>query len=200
MNTPPDTPNDRLADASWRRRNSAWLWAVGLGFGLFSFIGFIVVARRVQNRTFTRAAIGATAASGLVWAAALLMPEDADGTTAGGSLIMLIWAAMIGFGFWLNRDYLTWRASHEIDANAWYREEISTDDPARLGPSGLMVNINTATITDLIIDSGLSEDAATRLLNTRDSRGGLHSLEEITTYAGLLPHELDLVRRSVTFG
>lgn len=101
-----------------RRRKSRWLWWVWLGAGFLSFIGFVVVAFRVQNQKFRRAAMIATVSCALAWGVYLIWPpvdttgqsagdanSDSLAGTNGGWVVMAVWVGLIAYGHFLNRDY-----------------------------------------------------------------------------------------------
>lgn len=136
-NTSP-SPENLLADRSWRLRHSAWLLAPLLGCGMLSFVGFLYVAIRVQTKKFWIAATVGCVGSAAVWiimalAGDLEEPSQAAGTADGASttsdlgvgVAMAAWAGLLVYAVVLNRDYLRWRAAGS-ESNAWYNQPVGT--------------------------------------------------------------------------
>lgn len=132
MNFTTDNPSELLADKDWRRKNSRWRWWVFLGFGGLGFIGFFIVAFRVQTKKFWTAAFVAGVGSAAAWVVSGLN-EQAGGTTtttaassgAASSLVsgvlIAIWGAQVVYALFLNRDYLRWKADSR---NEWYNQSV----------------------------------------------------------------------------
>lgn len=123
MNYATDIATQRLSSRSWRVRHSAWLLAPILGFGIFSFVGFLYCAVRVRNRKWWRVAAITGGLSAVLWALAFGWTDDNGETTDGvATLTILIWIGFMIWGAILNRDYLRWRAG-QTGANAWYNQQ-----------------------------------------------------------------------------
>lgn len=102
-----------------QKRRSRWLWWVYLGAGLMSCIGFIVVAVKVRNRRFVRAAVVSVIACIMSFVIYDLWPPDevkpsagvesstdATATFSNGMWIVTgIWIWLIVYGHVLNHDY-----------------------------------------------------------------------------------------------
>ncbi|KRA37930.1 MULTISPECIES: hypothetical protein [unclassified Nocardioides] len=100
-------------------KRSRWLWWVYLGCGMMSFIGFVVVAVKVQNRKFAIGAGVSIVACLSGFAAYQLFPSDVTTSTnastetsgdlsshgAGVWIIMAIWIGLIVYGHVLDHDY-----------------------------------------------------------------------------------------------
>lgn len=110
-----------LASRKWRIRHSAWLLAPILGFGIFSFVGFLYVALRVRNRKFWIACIVGCIGSAMVVISPSIWNERNGNSSEGGGVIMAVWVGLVVFAVILNRDYLRWRANR-TEANAWYNQ------------------------------------------------------------------------------
>jgi hypothetical protein len=98
---------------AWKVRHSAWLLAVALGFGSFSCIGFIYCAVRVRSTAWKRRAVVVTTLS-LVGLVLLLSPVE-HVQDVGGGYAAILWLVLIGYGLFVNRDYLQWRSAQEPD-------------------------------------------------------------------------------------
>jgi hypothetical protein len=130
-------PANPLADKSWRLRHSAWLLAPILGCGMLSFVGFIYVAIRVQNKKFWIAAAIGSLGSATIWTVLALtgdLEESSDTASKaaestesmsdlGVGVVMAVWAALLVYAFILNRDYLRWRAGL-FESRAWYNQPV----------------------------------------------------------------------------
>lgn len=143
------SPANLLADKSWRRRHSAWLLAPILGCGMLSFVGFLYVAVRVQSKKFWIAATISCVGSAVPWIVLSLSGDlESTGTAdkaaastesmsdLGASVVIACWAALLVYGFVLNRDYLRWRAGMS-ESNAWYNQS-----------SGSAANVQNAGYTE----------------------------------------------------
>jgi len=80
------------------RKKSYWFWWVCLGVGILSFIGFIVIAFRIQTRRFVVAAVVALAAGAAAFAAAELDPTFNAADTASSDATGV---GDLGIGFWV---------------------------------------------------------------------------------------------------
>lgn len=213
------SPDQLLAQSSWRRRNSVWILGVAVGFGVLSFIAFIVVAARVKSKRMWRAA----AISGAAGAVAMVVssatnPDSSEATETsgiGGTITLVIWIGLIIYAFTLNREYLTWKAHQEnggvLGVNEPHYPQYQPKLPpyqapraqpftqyAQPLPNMPLVGLNHATITDLAV-TGLGEETAARILLARDLNGGFTNLDEVVAHTTLAPHEVEVLRTSVTF-
>lgn len=107
----PDTNSIATRTLAWKVRHSAWLLAVTLGVGSFSCIGFIYCAVRVRSTAWKHRAIVVTTLS-LVALALLLTPVEPM-QEVGGGYAAILWLVLIGYGLFVNRDYLQWRSDQE---------------------------------------------------------------------------------------
>lgn len=121
---------DVLGDRSWRRRHSAWLLAPVLGFGLFSFVGFVYCAIRVKERKWVVLAVVAVVLTVLGWIF-ISAWTDANGqaSTAAITYLLELWLVSVIFACLVNRDYLNWRAT--VATSSTY----GTTLPARHNPA-----------------------------------------------------------------
>jgi hypothetical protein len=107
-----------MAGPERQKRQSRWLWWVYLGWGMFSWVGFTIVAVKVQTRRFVRAAVVSfvlcvtALAAAVIWPSAEELNEntnpDATGdlsTLNGGWVVVAVWIGLIVYGHVLNRDY-----------------------------------------------------------------------------------------------
>lgn len=116
-----------LASGKWRVRHSAWLLAVIFGLGFFSFVGFVYCAVRVQSRKWWAIASLSSVLTLALWVM-VFSSEKVDGKTqvsdAAAAYYLLVWVGSIAAGFWLNRDYLRWRAGQTAQS-AWYNQGVA---------------------------------------------------------------------------
>ena len=111
------------------------MWWVWLGMGLLSFIGFVVVALRVQNQKFRRAAVIASVSCAIAIGAYLIWPpveatsestsaeasSDSLAGTNGIWVVMAVWVGLIAYGHYLDRDYKKFlRAEDEQIELQWH--------------------------------------------------------------------------------
>jgi hypothetical protein len=105
---------DLLSNRSWRRRHSLWLLAPVLGFGLFSFVGFVYCAIRVRERKWTVLAAVSIALTVVGWTLVSTWTTSAgDATAAASAFVLGMWLTSIIFAVLINRDYLAWRACQQ---------------------------------------------------------------------------------------
>ena len=107
----PDANSIATRTLAWKVRHSAWLLAVALGVGSFSCIGFIYCAVRVRSTAWKRRAIVVTTLS-LVGLVLLLTPVEPM-QEVGAGYAAILWLVLIGYGLFVNRDYLQWRSAQE---------------------------------------------------------------------------------------
>lgn len=62
-----------------------------------------------------------------------------------------------------------------------------------------MVNINTASATELVAALGIDQKLADHVIRARHTRGGFRDLDDLAVGAGLQPHHLIRFRHRVTF-
>lgn len=106
-----DTASFAARSLAWKVRHSAWLLAVALGVGSFSCIGFIYCAVRVRSTAWKRRAFVTTAFS-LLGLVLLLTPVELM-QEVGAGYAAVLWLVLIGYGLFVNRDYLRWRSAQE---------------------------------------------------------------------------------------
>lgn len=107
----PDTSPVAARTLGWKVRHSAWLLAVALGVGSFSCIGFIYCAVRVRSTAWKRRAVVVTTSS-LVGLVLLLSPAETM-QDVGAGYAGILWLVLIGYGLFVNSDYLRWRSAQE---------------------------------------------------------------------------------------
>ena len=107
----PDTNSIATRTLAWKVRHSAWLLAVALGVGSFSCIGYIYCAVRVRSTAWKRRAVVVTALSlvGLILLSTPVEPVQ----EFGAGYAAILWLVLIGYGLFVNRDYLRWRSTQE---------------------------------------------------------------------------------------
>ncbi|PYY32775.1 helix-hairpin-helix domain-containing protein [Curtobacterium sp. MCBD17_030] len=121
MNSNNADPQALLASRGWRLRHSLWLLAPILGFGIFSFVGFLYIAIRVRSRKFWIVAAAASAGGVLIWVL-LGNPDSEKGSGSDnvlGAVLFGVWAASVALGCIINRDYLRWRAT----SRGWWTQQ-----------------------------------------------------------------------------
>ncbi|WP_160292480.1 helix-hairpin-helix domain-containing protein [Arthrobacter sp. SPG23] len=123
-----------LANRKWRIRHSAWLLAPILGFGVFSFVGFLYVALRVRNRKFWIACIVACLGATVMVIANSIWNTRNGSSSAGGAVTMIVYVGLVVFAIVLNRDYLRWRANR-TEANAWYNQSEASGVQGPMAPA-----------------------------------------------------------------
>jgi hypothetical protein len=113
------------------KQRSRWLWWVYLGCGMGSCIGFIIVAVKVQNRKFVRAAVVSVVSCIVGFVSYEIWPpvEEASQTTRSGSstdvatftnsmwIITAIWIGLIVYGHILDRDYKKFLRAQDDENN-----------------------------------------------------------------------------------
>lgn len=72
-------------------------------------------------------------------------------------------------------------------------------EPAPYVPEELRVAVNHATVTEVIMASGVSEQTAVRILAARDAHGGLRDHEHTVRVAGLTPQEARAVQHTLSY-
>ena len=117
------------------KQRSRWLWWVVLGFGSFSFIGFLIAAWKVRTPKFVRAAVIACVACGTGLASYSIWPpvEVAGPKTSSGVsdevitsgngvwIVVAIWLGLIAYGLFLDGDYkLLLRAQDDEKNLHWH--------------------------------------------------------------------------------
>ena len=80
------------------KKKSYWFWWVCLGLGIASFVGFIILAFKIQTRKFVVAAVVAIAASAAAFAAVELDPTFDTATSDSSDTTGV---SDVGFGFWV---------------------------------------------------------------------------------------------------
>lgn len=101
----------RIASRRWRVRHSLWILAPVLGFGFFSFVGFVYCAARVRTRAWTVTAVATALLTVLGYILMGTWTNRAGDPTEAATVYMIdLWLASIVFAFVVNRDYLAWRA------------------------------------------------------------------------------------------
>lgn len=147
-------PDEKLANRSWRFRHSAWLLAPILGFGWFSFVGFLYIAVRMKQKRWWLLALAYTVASTI---SMVLMEVSPD---VGAMVTLVIWIVSIVHGVVVNRDYLRWR-SLKGPQNAWYTHSTAPSAPATPSPAQQASNGVLGVHTDQYY--GTPQSAAPRL-------------------------------------
>jgi len=121
----------RLARRGWRIRHSAWLLAPILGFGLFSWIGFVYVAARTRRVAWwITAAVYTDAGVTAMVLISISTGQQDPRLDIGVTLLLIGWLGGTLHAIFLNRDYLRWRATRADEP--WYAQE----DARSLQPTG----------------------------------------------------------------
>lgn len=129
-----------------RQRRSRWLWWVYLGAGLLSWVGFVIVAVKMQNRRFTRAAViailgaAASAVADRIWRSAddvgaKAGPQGATETTVGTWIVLAIWAGLIVYGHVLNREYKEFLRKEDAAEISRWRAATAPVPPPYISPT-----------------------------------------------------------------
>ncbi len=136
-----------------QKRQSRWLWWVYLGWGMFSWVGFTIVALKVQTRRFVSAAVVSFVLCVTALAAAVIWPPaeelnentnpDASGdpsTLNGGWVVLAVWIGLVVYGHFLNQDYKEFlRDKDDQDDRRWHSGK--TQAPGYGAPSARPVDV-----------------------------------------------------------
>ena len=112
-----NTPESRLGSRTWRLWHSKWMVPVVFGWGLFSFVGFLYTGIRVRNLKFWTAAAVGCAGSAAAWIAPFQLG------LMSVPVIFGLWAGLVTYSGFLNRDYLRWRAG-QTQETIWYNQPV----------------------------------------------------------------------------
>ncbi|MCL2849803.1 MAG: hypothetical protein FWE61_07140, partial [Micrococcales bacterium] len=111
------TAESRLGSRTWRLWHSKWMVPVVFGWGLFSFVGFVYTGTRVRNLKFGTAAAVGCAGSAAAWIAPFQLG------LLGVPVVLGVWAGLVTYAGFLNRDYLRWRAG-QTHQTVWYNQPV----------------------------------------------------------------------------
>lgn len=217
-----------LSDKNWRRRNSLWLLWVIAGIGMFSFIGFLVVANRIRTRRWWIIALSVSVVTVLVWTVNVLTEDPTTGelSDTAGAITMVAWFGMIAAGTYLNREYLRWKSSGQ-SVKSWYQEPLVSADPTVLSapPTGenpapvfgieasdyysavpssapvgrTTVDLNSATEAELQSAMNLSPAVTSRIVAAREQQGVYQDVDDLARRVDLQPHEFVRIRDRAVF-
>lgn len=120
------TPEEKLCSRWWRIRHSSWILFSILSAGLFTSVGFIIIAAKSKKRHLIIASVG----WGIFTIALLTSFSMIDSGTKENpvkSLASDVQSAVVFFGwiggmvhsFVVNRSWLKWRAGH-VKGMPWY--------------------------------------------------------------------------------
>lgn len=85
----------------------------------------------------------------------------------------------------------------ESNVNSSDQERLSGVNSGSAGCSGL-ININTATVSELITLDGIGESRAKAIIEYREANGGFKSVDELTKVSGIGEKTLEKNRAKVT--
>ncbi|MNP50961.1 Helix-hairpin-helix motif protein [compost metagenome] len=71
--------------------------------------------------------------------------------------------------------------------------------PKQADPNSKVVDVNTATLEELVEVLGIETIGAKRIIQQRDVVGGFKSVEQIGELLGLKPHHVEKLRQLATF-
>jgi competence protein ComEA len=119
-------------------------------------------------------------------------------STPERGLILLIAAALLASGVIL---YAT--RERPTSVSVWRGEPIVVEDALVVRPTFLdsrKVDLNTATIEELVRLSGIGEVLAGRIVAHREAHGWFSSIDELTDVSGIGPATVEAIRDRVTIG
>jgi DNA uptake protein ComE-like DNA-binding protein len=223
-----NTPEELLCRRSWRLRHSAWmLWGI-LSFGMLSFVGFGYIGIKARNRTWLLIAAGALAGLVIYSVSSSIYPPGPKGSPATlsstllGLLIVVLWVGSTATAFFVNRQWLVWRAHNS--SKAWYAtatgapsaptDQVPAAPPVPVHPDLIevqlrtavelpavvpvaAVNLNSASREQLAELPGLDPAGVERILAARENTGGFSSPDQLMTVAQIQPHVYVGLRSSV---
>lgn len=127
------TPEQLLADASWRRRHSVYtLWAIVFGFGFVSL--FYTGARAKKNHWMAWGVGYGVIVIAAVAIGGALSPEDQDAPTPLGANLaytawVIVWIVSAIHVFQTRKEWLHWKAA-AAGQPQWYQALVQSTDPA----------------------------------------------------------------------
>lgn len=111
-------------------------------------------------------------------------------------LVSLFFAAAVGIGFYARPAQRTVYVSDPAERSAAARSGVDIVD-MKNGSLGV-VDINSASASELTSLSGIGEVKATAIVALRDEVGGFKSPEDLLCVSGIGPGTLDKIRDFVT--
>lgn len=134
------TPDQLLADSTWRRRHSVYtLWTLFCGLGFVSLLYTGVRSKR--NKWIMWGAIYGAIVIGAIAIGGSLSPDDPDAATPPGANFaytawMIVWVVSAIHVFRVRKDWLRWKAAAAWQPQ-WYEAPVASHSAASADLSGI---------------------------------------------------------------
>ncbi|WP_068403324.1 hypothetical protein [Kribbia dieselivorans] len=119
----PLTPEQKLANDAWRRRNSLWIFIPFVSFGVLSWLGFLIAGVRTGEKRYFWPAAGYAVVVAIMFASSA--PEGESTGPLFGVALTVAWIGATVHSAILNRGYLTTLAQR----GTWYGQVASSTPP-----------------------------------------------------------------------
>ncbi|MEV6924264.1 helix-hairpin-helix domain-containing protein [Dactylosporangium sp. NPDC051485] len=184
----------------WRLRNSWWVLLVVLGLGCLGGSGYLYIGITARKPAWWGLGVVYLV---LPWAGLVAinrLGQDSSVSTAIAVGYFVLWFESIVHALFLNGSWLRWRAANR----PWFEQPPVLAPPPVLaappvaGPPPVVsaLDVNAATVAQLVEVVRLDPVRAGRLIADREARGGFQTVEEFG--AALAPHEFARVRGQLT--
>jgi hypothetical protein len=169
----------------WKLLNSWWVLLTVLGLGCLGGAGFLYVGLRARRRAWWIAGIGYLVLSMAGLVGIDRSPYGSPALTTVAMAYYGLWFASIVHALIVNPEWLRWLAGRR-------------PRPHLAPPPGFVVEVNSATVRQLVEVAGLDPARAERIVAQREARGGFQSVVEFAAAGGLAPHEFVRLRDRLT--
>lgn len=191
--------------ATWKVLCSLWVLGILLGFGFLSFLGWILAGFIAQSRRVWTAAALWGAATFVLYLLLMVPPASSPSGVAEEpweTILVIYWPTLwfgslahaIAFVRPVLKDRLRYKelvAAAALSPAPEHGETVSA--PVR-------IDINSASPVLIASIPGITPDIVDAVIRARRSQGGFANMEDLTRAARLSSLQMQLLRRSVTFG